>query len=83
MPRDGFYIDSNKSRLESYNNDVWRQMKKAGYDGKRTERWATPRKHPTEDKWAIPKRKDVEMSNPQSTWVEELPDDWTVEEEEE
>jgi hypothetical protein len=39
-----------------------------------TTTWATPKKHPTQDLYKVPKHKDFESD--QMQLVDELPEDW-------
>jgi len=67
---DGWYTGS-KSQCDYYDDKV---TNGEGYNGTTT-RWAEPRKHPVEDKWAIVKHKNYEEATME--YVAELDSTWT------
>ena len=66
------YLIGTKTQAEAYNQKATKQI---GHSGNSTQQWATPRKHPTKDKYAIQKAPGIEPDS-QLTEKEELPSDW-------
>lgn len=67
------YLIGTKKQAEAYNAKA---TKAIGHSGDSTKQWATPRKHPTKDKYAIQKAGNIEPDNDMEQ-VQELSDDWT------
>jgi len=65
------YLIGTEAQCIAYDNTV---TTGEGYTGTTT-RWAEPRKHPVEDKWAIVKHKNYEEATME--YVAELDSTWT------
>lgn len=79
----GWLISTNKARLEALQLKVHNYMKN-NIDGYNAVRWATVRKHPTENKYALliketdPRLPYNAITNSEKlSLVDELPVDWT------
>ena len=71
------HLIGTKQQAEEYNGKA---TKAIGHSGDSTQRWATPRKHPDMDKYAIQKAPGIEPDS-QLTEKEELPEDWQPDDE--
>ena len=70
---EGLYIGTEAQCLE-YDSAV---IAGEGYNGTTT-RWAEPRKHPLEEKWAIVKHMNYDHATME--WVQELDSTWSPDE---
>jgi len=66
------YLIGTKQQVTSY---IAKVDSRKGFSGNVTATWAEPRKHPTEDKYAVQKNMSVEPDS-QLEEKEELPSDW-------
>ena len=71
------HLIGTKQQAEEYNGKA---TKAIGHSGDSTQRWATPRKHPDKDKYAIQKAGNIHPDSDMKE-VEELPADWYPKEE--
>jgi len=70
------YLIGTKQQVTSY---IAKVDERKGFTGNVTDTWATPRKHPTEDKYAVPKcitsQETIEPGSDMEE-VQELSSDW-------
>jgi hypothetical protein len=66
------WLIGTKKQAEAYNAKA---TKAIGHSGNSTQQWATPRKHPDKDKYAIKKAGNIQPDSDMKE-VEELPSDW-------
>lgn len=66
------YLIGSKTDIEAY---IAKVDNFEGFTGNLTKSWAEPRKHPSKERYAVPKNNSVQPDS-QLTEKEQLPEDW-------